>query len=71
MAQTVKPKLSINQAQEVQILRSLVEITNSELALNNILKEVVEVVNLFTGADSVFIYLLDNKKENLVLNSKC
>lgn len=64
---SAKQKLNINAAQEVQILRKVVEITNSELDLNHTLDEVVDLVNLFTGADSIFIYLLDDKKKNLIL----
>jgi len=60
-------KLNINQAQELKILRKVVEITNSEIDLENTLKEVVKVVNGMAKADSVFIYLFDEKKKHLVL----
>src|SRR3989338_1710257 len=60
-------KLSITQTQELEILRRIVEITNSELDLNGILHDVVKVVTDMIKADSVFIYLFDEKKENLVL----
>lgn len=62
-----KQKLSINVMQEVDILRKIVEITNSEPSLKAVLHEIVDVVNMFTGADSVFIYLFDDKKKNLTL----
>ena len=67
MSKTKSVKLTINQAQELAILRRIVEITNSELDLNGILHDVVKVVTDMIKADSVFIYLFDEKKENLVL----
>lgn len=57
----------IGQEQELNILRKVVEITNSELDLELILKEVVLVVNEITLADSVFIYLIDEPQQQLVL----
>ena len=60
-------KLNITQAQELEILRKVVEITNSELDLKFILTEVVRIVTEMTKADSVFIYLFDEKKQFLVL----
>lgn len=60
-------KLNISQAQELKVLRKIVEITNSELDLSPILKEVVKTVNEVTKADSVLIYLFDDKKKHLVL----
>jgi len=67
MSNTKSKKLNISQAQEIDILRKIVEITNSGLDLTLILKEVVNVVNDMTKADSVFIYLYDDKRKNLVL----
>jgi signal transduction protein with GAF and PtsI domain len=66
---TKSKKLSISQPEELKVLRRIVEITNSELNLDFILNEVVKVVNEVTRADSVFIYLFDEKKENLVLRA--
>ena len=60
-------KLNISPAQEILILRKIVEITNSELDLNLVLNEVVNIVTEMTKADSVFIYLYDLKNKNLVL----
>lgn len=59
--------LNITQGQELKVLRRIVEITNSELDLSVVLKEVVGVMTEATKADSVFIYLFDHKKKNLVL----
>ena len=67
MANIKGKKLNITQTQETKILRKIVEITNSELDLKRILGEIVNVVNDMTGADSVFIYLFDEKKKHLVL----
>ncbi len=55
--------------QEIKILRKIVDITSSELDLPWILQEVVKIVNDATQADSVFIYLFDDKKTNLVLSA--
>ena len=60
-------KLNISMAQELKILRTIVDITSSELDLNLILIEIVKIVTEMTTADSVFIYLFDDKREHLVL----
>jgi signal transduction protein with GAF and PtsI domain len=60
-------KLTITPAQEIGILRKIVEITNSSLDLNWILEETVKEVTVVTKADSVFIYLFDDKKDHLTL----
>ena len=60
-------KLNISQSQELKILRKIVEITNSELVLTVVLKEVVGVMTEATKADSILIYLFDDKKKRLVL----
>ena len=65
--QTKNKKLNISISQEIMILRKIVEITSSELDLELILNEVVKIVTEMADADSVFIYLFDDKKENLVL----
>ena len=60
-----KPKVS--PGEELKILRTVVDIASSELELSMVLQEVVKIVNEMTKADSVFIYLFDENKENLVL----
>lgn len=60
-------KLSISTIEELKILRNIVEIASSELDLTLTLQLVVKIVTEMTSADSVFIYLFDEKKENLVL----
>ena len=64
---TNNKKLVIGQSEEIKILRKIVDITSSELDLNWILQEVVKIVTEMTSADSVFVYLYDAKKINLVL----
>lgn len=59
--------LKISLTEEIDILRKVVEITNSSLELNHILNDIVKEVTLVTKADSVFIYLFDDKKDNLIL----
>lgn len=60
-------KLNVSQSQELNILRRIVEITNSEFDLKWTLDEVVKVTNDMTKADSIFIYLLDETRRNLTL----
>ncbi len=67
MAKKTTNKLKISQPQELRILRKITDITSSELDLERILKEVVKIVNETTKADSVFIYLFNEGKENLIL----
>ncbi len=64
---TKNKKLNITRCEEIKILRRIVDITCSDLDLSGILKEVVGIVNAMTKADSVFIYLFDDKKTSLVL----
>lgn len=65
--QTKNKKLNISSAEELKILRTIVDIASSELDLNLTLQLVVKIVTEMTSADSVFVYLFDDKKENLVL----
>ncbi|MCK5580757.1 MAG: GAF domain-containing protein [Candidatus Omnitrophica bacterium] len=60
-------RLHITQTEELKILRRIVDITCSDIALESVLKEVVEIVNEISQADSIFIYLFDEKKKNLTL----
>ena len=64
---TKNKKLSITSAKELQILRNVVDIASSELDLNLTLQLIVKIVTEMTDADSVFIYLFDESKQNLVL----
>ncbi len=64
---TKNKKLNVSSVEELKILRNIVEIASSELDLNLTLQLVVKIVTEMTEADSVFIYLFDEKKENLVL----
>ena len=67
MTKAKNRKLNLSQSQELKVLRRIVEITNSELDLTVVLGEVVSVITEATKADSVFIYLFDDKKKNLIL----
>ncbi len=60
-------KNSISVDQELKILRKIVDITAEDLDLDLILSDIVKIVTEFTNADSVFIYLSDESKEQLVL----
>ena len=62
-------KLNVSQSQETRILRKIVDLTSSDLDLTWILKEIVKIVTEMTAADSVFIYLFDEKTGNLVLTA--
>ncbi len=62
-----KNRITLSPDEELGILRSIVDIASSELDLDLILHEVVKTVNEMTEADSVFIYLFDERKENLVM----
>ncbi|MFP4473640.1 MAG: GAF domain-containing protein [Candidatus Omnitrophota bacterium] len=60
-------KLKISQEQELEVLRKIVDLTVSDLDLAKNLREIVKVVNGFTQADSVFIYLFNSSKKVLTL----
>ncbi len=60
-------RLNISPDEEIKVLRKIVDITNSGIDLKSVLKEVVKIVNGFTKADSVFIYLFDDERRNLVM----
>lgn len=61
--------LNISQARELAILRKIVEITHAEIDLQWTLDAVIKVVNEMTRADSIFVYLFDDKREQLVLTA--
>ena len=64
---TAKKIIQISQAQEIRFLQKIVDLTSSDLDLSLILKEVVAIVGQIMKTDSVFIYLLDDKKKILTL----
>ena len=66
---TPRNKLKVSQAEEIRFLRHIVDITSSDLDLDRILQEIVKIVNEITDADSIFIYLFDEQKKNLVLRA--
>ena len=60
-------RLHISQQEELKILRRIVDITCADMDLTKTLKEVVQIVNEGTRADSVFIYLFDENKKALTM----
>jgi len=62
-----KTNIKISSEDEVKILRKIVDIASSEFDLDSTLKEIVKTISELNRADSVFIYLYDQKKKNLVL----
>lgn len=67
MSEPKNKKLNVSAEEELKILRTIVDIASSELDLNLTLQLIVKIVTEMTAADSVFIYLFDEKKQNLVL----
>jgi len=61
--------LNISQAEEISVLRRIVDLTSANLEMTRILNEVVKIVNEMTKADSVFIYLFGENKRNLILRA--
>jgi signal transduction protein with GAF and PtsI domain len=60
-------KLNVSPQEELAVLRKIVHLTHSELNLSVTLKEIVKIVSSITKADSVFIYLFDDKQKHLML----
>lgn len=60
--QSTKTRLS-----EVTILRKIVDLTSSDLDLSAVLREVVDILSDIAKADSVFIYLIEESRKNLIL----
>src|ERR1041385_7771055 len=60
-------KPETGQLDEIRLLQKIVDITTEDLDLPLILNDIVKTVTEFTNADSVFIYLFDENKEQLVL----
>ncbi len=54
---------------ELQLLRRIVEIANSDLDLNIVLHNIIALVVELTKADSCFLYILDKKNNELVLSA--
>lgn len=59
--------VKISAEQELNILRKIVVLSSSDLDLTKMLKEIVKVVNDFTRADSIFVYLYEKGSSELVL----
>jgi len=63
----VHKTVKISQGQEIEILHKIVNLASSDLDLNKTLMEIIKVVNGFTKADSVFVYLYDKHSKELTL----
>jgi len=66
---TAKKIPKISPENELKILRQIVDLTSSDMDLSRTLSEVLRIVNLTAGSDSVFIYLVDVKKRILTLRA--
>jgi len=66
-AKAPNKKVKISPEKELEVLRKIVELASCELDFGKALSEVVGIVNEFTKADSVFIYLFDRQHKNLTL----
>ncbi len=62
-------KITFSAADELKVLRKVVDITTSELELDGVLSEIVKTVTDMARADSVFIYLFDEGKKHLILRA--
>lgn len=63
-----KVKAALSSADELKILRKIVDITTSEADLEGVLNEIVKTVNELTQADSVFVYL-GSSRDTLILRA--
>lgn len=68
----IDPKRTIarpTQDEELDILRRIAKLTSSELDLTTVLNDVVDMVAALAEADSVFIYLFNDKRNMLALRA--
>lgn len=63
------PKTKRTDRDELKLLREIARLTSAELDLATVLKSVVDLVAEVTEADSVFIYLFNDKHDRLVLKA--
>jgi len=63
----VNKTVKVSQAHEIEVLHKIVELASADLDLSKTLTEIIKVVNGFTKADSVFIYLYDKRNKDLTL----
>ncbi|MFH1416095.1 MAG: GAF domain-containing protein [Elusimicrobiota bacterium] len=68
MPHTIKEKLE-QKEKELKILHLVAKYISSNLELTELLQHIVEIATELTAADSCFIYLYDQKKEELVLKA--
>ncbi|MBF0569261.1 MAG: GAF domain-containing protein [Candidatus Omnitrophica bacterium] len=64
-----KEKTRLSPADELKVLRKIVDFTTAEMDIDGVLTEVVKAVVEISRADSVFIYLFDSQNKNLILRA--
>jgi len=62
-------KIKLKLEEENKILRKILETINCNLNLEELLKQIIEIVTQVSKGDACFIYLLDDKKEELILSA--
>jgi signal transduction protein with GAF and PtsI domain len=62
-----RPSAIKNLKEEIEILHTIIRTVWSELDLDTVLKSIVSVVQKYTDADSVLLYLYDKEKRKLSL----
>src|SRR2546421_9652529 len=56
-------------AKELAVLHKISESISSNLNLDEVLKQIIEIVVQVTHADACLLYLLDSRKEELILRA--
>ncbi|MFH1994419.1 MAG: GAF and ANTAR domain-containing protein [Nitrospinota bacterium] len=69
VSQKTKPKEKINPNEELEILRTITETISSSLDLEEVLKQIVEIVVKVTKGDACLLYLLNGDKDELTLRA--
>ncbi len=63
----INKTVKISQSQEIEVLHKIVDLASEDMDLTQTLMEIIKVVNGFTKADSVFIYLYEKRNKELRL----
>jgi signal transduction protein with GAF and PtsI domain len=63
----INKTVKISQGQEIEALHKIVDLASEDMDLTQTLMEIIKVVNGFTKADSIFIYLYDKRNKDLRL----
>lgn len=62
-------KVTLKPEEEVKILREITQIISNSFDLENVLHRIIEIVTYFTKGDACFLYLFDDKREELILRA--